>query len=114
MDKIIIFGMSNHSHMIRELIEKEKAAEVVAYTLNSKYINNSTQYKGYPIVPFEQIENYFPNNQYKILNTIGYTKMNELRNEKNKECLEKGYELYNFISKNAILLSNVGGQGNII
>lgn len=116
MDKIIIFGTTNHSHMIRRIIEKEKAAEVVAYTINKKFMSKDGffEYEGYPVIPFEEVERYFEPSKYKILNTIGYTKMNEIRREKNEECLRKGYDLFTFVSKDAIVFSEITGFGNIV
>ena len=115
MDKIIILGTTDHSHMIRRIIEKEKAAEIVAYTINTKNLTQvPTECEGYPLVPFENIEEYYDISEYKILNTVGYSKMNEIRSEKNKECIQKGYELFSFVSKNAMVLSDVRGIGNII
>ena len=101
MDKIIILGTTNHSKMIRKMIEKENIAEVVAYTkdMKSNQLNDEkevTVFDGVPLVPFEKIEFFFSTTNYKILNTIGYSDMNRIRQKKNQECLEKGYELYTY------------------
>ncbi|WP_283153410.1 DapH/DapD/GlmU-related protein [Guptibacillus hwajinpoensis] len=117
MDNIIVFGTSQFSRMLCKYVERECAAKIVAFTVNRDQFNKNDQspeIEGYPIVEFEGIENMFDPSEYKILNTIGYSKMNEIRKIKNEECIKKGYELFSFISKEARVLSKVKGYGNII
>src|SRR5690625_1378950 len=105
--------------MLKKIIEKEQVAKVVAFTVDEKYITQADSRKyaksDQPLIPFEIIKEYYPPSKYKILNTIGYTKMNEIRKEKSEECLKKGYKLFTFISRNAITLSDINKDtGNII
>lgn len=118
IEKIVILGNTQHSHMLREMVEGEDAAEIVAYTIDSKFINEYKiihKDKEYPVVPFEKLEEVYPPSEYKVFNTVGYSKMNDIRSKKSAECLAKGYEMFTFVSKKAIVLSNVsGGVGNVI
>lgn len=119
MDKIIIYGTTQFSRMCHRLVERESAAEVIAYTIDDQYLKSygdNPHIDGLPIVGFEYLEDFYPPSNYKILNTIGYTKMNKLREEKTKACVSKGYQIYSFISKDATVLSEIDnmGKGNII
>lgn len=119
MEEIIVFGTTEYSYLLKEIIEKEKVAKVTAFTADEQYITESDIIKheksGYPLIPFDSIEEYYPPTKHKILNTIGYTKMNRIRETKSAEFIEKGYQLYTFISKNATILSNIDmNSGNVI
>jgi acetyltransferase-like isoleucine patch superfamily enzyme len=117
MENIIILGTTQFSVMIHKLIEHEKLARVVAYTINSEYIEkleNQESFNNLPLVPFESIETSYSTKEYKILNTLGYSRMNNLRMEKFEECKSKGYMLYNYVSNNANVYSTISGEGNLI
>jgi sugar O-acyltransferase (sialic acid O-acetyltransferase NeuD family) len=116
MDKIVIFGTTQFSYMLHKMIEREDAAEVVAYTINERYMDRDSKntYKQSLLYPFEQLDKSFPPNEYKILISIGYTKMNSLRNEIANECKKKGYEIFSFISKSSTILTELNGIGNIV
>ena len=53
-------------------------------------------------------------NSIKILNTVGYSNMNKIRERLHNECLKLGYEMVNYISARAICMSKEIGTGNII
>ncbi|MEK5066216.1 hypothetical protein [Cytobacillus sp. FSL R5-0596] len=118
MVKIIIYGTTQFSIMLHKLVKREKVAEVVAYTINEKYMQNNAEHvqlEGLPVIAFEQLNDVYPPSKYKILNTIGYTKMNNLRKDKTEECLKKGYEMYSFVSKDATVFSEINNNNaNIV
>lgn len=116
MDKIVIFGATQFSSMLHQIIERESAAKIVAYTINENYISDKSikHYNKYPLVPFEEIENIYPPSDYKILNSIGYLKMNSIRQSTTGNCINKGYEIFSFISKDARVFSDLNGIGNIV
>lgn len=119
MDKIIIFGTTKHSEMLREIIEQEQNAIVCAHTIHRKYITKKLtsefERKNYPLIAFEDIDKYYSPLKYKILNTIGYSKMNSIRQLVGLECDEKGYKRYTFISSNASIYSKINvDSGNIV
>lgn len=116
LDKIVIFGTTQFSYMLQKMIERENAAEIVAYTINERYMNSESvnTHNGCLLYSFEQLEKVFPPNKYKILNSIGYTKMNSLRSEITNECKKKCYELVSFISRESTVLTELNGIGNIV
>jgi sugar O-acyltransferase (sialic acid O-acetyltransferase NeuD family) len=73
---------------------------VVAFTVNEAYINNKS-YRGLDVVPFEQIEDIYPPNQYAMFVAIGYKRVNKARAEIYYQCKEKGYELITYINSKA-------------
>ncbi len=112
-DKIVIFGTSITSRDLCNNIKEDGLIDVVAYTINRAYIQES-ELDGLPIIPFEEIEQFYPPSEVQILNTIGYSQMNQSREKVFYKIKEKGYKNYTYISKNAILYSDDIGEGNII
>ena len=113
MEKIIIFGTTVFSKMVARYIEMEQAAEVVAFCADEAYINEKTILDK-PVIAFEKADYLYPPCEYKFLNTIGYTKMNKMREYVSQKCMYKGYELFNYISKKAEIYEKIDGCNNII
>lgn len=56
---IIIVGNSEYAQMIGDYIEEDERYNLVAYTVDSKYINES-QIRGIPVISAENLEESFP------------------------------------------------------
>lgn len=113
-DKIVIFGTSIFSRDLYKIIKNEGVLEVVAFTQESAYINNESQIEGLPLIPFDFIDEIYPPSEVQILNTIGYSSMNDLREKIFYLISSKGYNNYTYISNRAILDSFDIGEGSII
>lgn len=97
--KLIIMGTTPFSIMLYKIIEKEQFA---------------TELEGIPIVAFEELSDSFDMNQCMILNTIGYSQMNDIRKKVFFQIREEGYKLCTFISANANVYTDKIGDGSII
>ncbi|MEK5390059.1 acetyltransferase [Margalitia sp. FSL K6-0131] len=111
--KIIIFGNTNFAKMVKYYIETDTDENFVGFTVDQKFIDkddvNQTN-----IVPFEEIESIYPQDEYKILPVIGYNKMNEIRRKIHQSIKLKGYEIASFVHPSANIAKNVElGEGNI-
>lgn len=113
LEKLIINGTTQFSRSIANLIKRENAARIIAFTTKRSLIDEQT-IDGIPIIPFEDLSDCFDSNNCKVLNTIGYSKMNALRETVNKEIEQTGFRLYTFISNSASIYSDKIGQGCII
>lgn len=113
MDKVIIFGTSIFSLVTYQTIVQEGLAQVVGFTLNEKYIQE-TKLEGLNVYPFEYLSDSFPINECKILIALGYKKMNDNRKVVYEKCKELGYNIYTLISKRAIVYTSEIGEGSII
>ncbi len=113
MEKVIIFGTSIFSLVAYQTIVQEGLAEVVGFTLNEKYIQD-TKLEGLNVYPFECLSNNFPMNDYKILIALGYKKMNDNRKAVYEKCKELSYNIYTLISKRAQVYTKEIGEGCII
>jgi sugar O-acyltransferase (sialic acid O-acetyltransferase NeuD family) len=63
---------------------------------------------GLPIVPFEEMEQSYPAEDFKMFVAVGwFAELNKLRARKYEECKAKGYELISYVSSLASNLGNV-------
>ena len=117
MKKVIIFGIGDSAELAKYYLETDKKYKtnykVVGFTIDSAY-KNFDEFLGLPLVSFEKIENIFPPNEYYLFNTLGYSKINTLREKKYLEGKSKGYRYINYISSKAVVLGDIRGENNFI
>lgn len=112
--KIIIFGTTPYSESIYSFISNEERVEVLAFCSHRQYIKNDTLL-GIPVVAFEDLNSLYDMSVVEILNTIGYTYMNGIRERVSKEIKQNGYLLATYISNHACVShTSVVGEGSII
>ena len=117
MKKVIIFGVGDSAELVKYYLENDEkykyTYKIEGFTIDSAY-KNSDKFLGLPLVNFEEIEKIFPPEEYYLFNTLGYSKINTLREKKYLEGKEKGYRHINYISSNAIILGDIKGENNFI
>ena len=118
MDKIFIIGTTEYSFMIHSMIEQEKQYEVVGHTVNEKYIEENEDIckkKGTRLYAFEKLHDFvYSNDRVNVVNTVGYSNMNQMRQKMYEQCRALGYRSVNYISNRAVCFSEIHGSGNII
>ncbi|MBN6205760.1 acetyltransferase [Ralstonia pickettii] len=113
MKKIIIFGNSDFSRLLKWHIDHDDTRKVVAFCAESNYIMNDF-FEGLPLIDFEKIVYLYPPDEHEILIGIGYSKMNENRKRVFKSCKQKGYNIASFYHSTSLIESRDLGEGNII
>lgn len=78
MAKVIIFGLLDTAELAHYYLENDSEHEVVAFTVSKEYIDKN-EFKGLPIVPFEDIETIYPPDQYHLFAPMTAKQMNQLR-----------------------------------
>ena len=86
MEKVIIFGIGDISQIAYLYLSENKNYEIVAFTIDKEYIKEDT-FLGLPVVAFENLEEKFSQNEYKLFIPLSYTKINKLREQKFLESL---------------------------
>lgn len=100
MEKIVIFGTSQLASLAHFYFDEDSPHQVVAFTVDKDYIIEDN-YRGLPVVAFEDIENHFPPSEYKMFLPISFKQMNYFRKAKFNEAKKKGYQCVNYISSKA-------------
>lgn len=109
---IIIFGVTDLAEILyMNLIYQ--GITIAAFTVNKEYIRDP-MHLGIPVVPFDNLEEDYPPDNYAIYLCVGYREMNTSREKFYYLIKEKGYEIHNYIHPNAIIMTKDIGEGNII
>jgi len=105
MEKIIIFGLGEISQIAHYYLSKDDKYEVVAFTLDKKYIKEDS-FEGLPVVDFDNLEINYPIIKFKLFIPLSYSNVNKLREQKFLEAKEKGYKFISYISPDAFVAGN--------
>lgn len=104
--KLIIAGAGEIAAMAYEYFSYDSDYEVVAFCPNEKYIKSSL-YLGLPVVPFENIENYYSPSSYYMFIGLSNSNMNKDRERLFLQAKAKGYLFASYISSKAFVWHNV-------
>jgi sugar O-acyltransferase (sialic acid O-acetyltransferase NeuD family) len=114
MAKVIIFGIEDFAELAHYYLKNDSNHEVVAFSVNEKYLPDNKTFCGLPIVAFENIEQLYLPNDYKFFAPMSPKKMNRIREQIYFEIKAKGYELISYISSKATLFENKIGDNCFI
>lgn len=104
MNKIIIFGNGEIAQLANYYFENDSDFEVVAFCVDKEYIK-SDFFEDKPVVNYDNIENIYPPENFKMFIALSYAKMNTIRQEKYFSAKSKGYRLVSYISSRCNYLS---------
>ena len=97
MNKVVVFGTGQTADIVTYYLENDSKHEVVAYTVDEKYITKDT-YNNKPVIPFEIVAEKYPPSEFNMFIAIGYSNLNKLREEKYNLAKAKGYLLISYIN----------------
>lgn len=114
MKKVLIFGNSMFSKEIYNVISKDiQNYEVLGFTLDKEYTAEKT-FCGLENYDFNELTSYYNRDDYEIILSVGYSRMNDLRKQIYDRCIEKKYNIGTYIHPSAIVFSKKIGVGNIV
>lgn len=114
MEKIIIWGIGQISQVLTFYIQKYTQYKICAYTLDKEYMGDKNEFKGIPVIAFEEIEKHFSPNEYKMALIMGYKNLNRYREEKYLQAKAKGYDFINYISPHSLVETECIGENVFI
>lgn len=104
--KLIIIGSGETGLIAYEYFQFDSFYDVVAFSVNEQYINEST-INDLPVVPFETLEEKYSINEYEVYVAISSGKLNRNRTKVYNEAKLKGYKCASYISSKAFVWRNV-------
>lgn len=113
LPRILIYGVNEQAATLYTMIGMERQAVVDAFIIDREYRKNDT-YLGKPVVDSDLLCEMFPSEKYSICLSFGYKNMMYNRKEKFYWCKERGYKIYTFISRNAVVYTENIGEGSNI
>lgn len=113
MSQVIIFGVLDTAELAHYYLENDSDHEVVAFTLTKEFIQNK-EFKGLPIVPFEDLPKSHPPGEYKLFAPMTARRMNQNREKIFNQGKAMGYEFISYISSKATIFDNEIGENCFI
>jgi sugar O-acyltransferase (sialic acid O-acetyltransferase NeuD family) len=103
--KIIIVGDGEFAEIAYQYFTKDSPYDVVAFSVEKNYLNQKELF-GLPVVEFENLEDLYSPEEYKVFVAITYTQLNRIRTRLYHETKKKGFKLVSYISSNAFVWEN--------
>ena len=101
MAKVLIFGLRDFASLAHFYLKHDSPHEVVAFTVNKKYLPQDKTFEGLPIVAFEDVENAFDPSEYSFFAPMSHKNMNRLRESIYNQLKDKDYRLVSYVSSKA-------------
>jgi sugar O-acyltransferase (sialic acid O-acetyltransferase NeuD family) len=101
VSKVVIFGNERYAEMNHSYLSHDSPHEVAAFTVDRAYVKQP-ELLGCPVVPFEEIAQRYPPEEYLMAVPVGLKRVNQLRAEKFREAQAKGYRLVSYVSSRAV------------
>jgi sugar O-acyltransferase (sialic acid O-acetyltransferase NeuD family) len=102
---LVIFGMGDMGEVAHHYFETDSDYEVVAFTADRAYCGDRSEFRGRPIVAFEELEARFSPDGHDLFVALGYSELNAARQRKVEEARRKGYTLATYVSTRATVLN---------
>jgi len=103
--KVIIFGIGEISQIAYYYLKEDERYEISNFTMDKEFIKEN-KFEGLSIIPFNNIEQIFPPDEFKLFIPLSYTQLNKLRERKFIEARDKGYDFVSYIHPKATISSN--------
>lgn len=104
--KLVIIGTGETAHLAYEYFTFDSDYEVVAFSVSKNYIKEKT-FLNLPVVEFENVEKFYPPNEYFVFVALASGKLNRDRIKMYNLTKEKGYKFASYISSKAFVWHNV-------
>lgn len=108
--QFVIVGTTPYSVEVYSFISAEGNAEILAFSSHRDFMREN-MLCGLPIIPLEDLGNRFDMTKVEVLNTIGYTHMNSIRQRVNDDIEARQYKIGSYISSNSLIYSKINGGG---
>lgn len=112
-NKVVIFGLNDFAELAHYYLTADSNYEVVGFTVNKEYLTQLF-FKELPVVPFEEIEQYFSPTEYLLFTPMTGVKMNNIRKNIYLEGKRKGYTFATYVSSKATVCNNKIGENCFI
>lgn len=106
MTKVVIFGAGDIAQLAQFYFSHDSPYEVVAFTVNKEFYDkeysDGKKSCGKPVVPFEEIESYYPPDDFKMFVALSYKNVNKNRANKYYDAKRMGYELVSYVCSKSV------------
>ena len=97
MSKVVVFGTATFSEVAKFYLTKDSDHDVVGFTVHQAHISRE-DFLGFPVVPFESLERFYPPETHKLFIALGAKGLNRVREKIYHEAKARGYDLITYVS----------------
>src|SRR6185503_709945 len=101
LSKVVLFGNARFAETNHFYLNQDSPHEVVAFTVDRTHIRQP-ELLGCPVVPFEEITQHYPPEEYLMAVPLGLKRVNHMRAEKFQQAQAKGYRFVSYVSSTAV------------
>jgi len=99
--RVVLFGTGDFARIAHVYLRDDSEHEVAAFTVHDEY-RTSDEFRGLPLVPFEQLEERYPPDEFAMFVAVGFSRVNQARREIYEACKTRRYELISYVSSRAM------------
>lgn len=111
--KIIVFGTGEIAELADFYFTHDSRYDVAGFTVDGAFVKQ-TEFRGRPVVAFEDIVETFAPEQHAMFVAVSYAKINAVRTEKVAAARAKGYQLATYLSSRATTFPGFEPQENCL
>jgi len=108
--KVIIFGLQDYAELAHYYLENDSPYKVVAFCVNKAYVPEGGQFRGLPVLAFEDVVQTHPAQDFCFFAPMSPKNMNRDRERVFNEIRAKGYRMISYVSSRATLFDNEIGE----
>jgi sugar O-acyltransferase (sialic acid O-acetyltransferase NeuD family) len=97
---LVMFGTGAFAETLDFYLTHDSPYRVVAFSSTRDNLK-ATEFRGRPVVPFEEVETVYPPANYAMFIAMGYRKLNGLRASFFDQARGKGYRLLSYVCSRA-------------
>lgn len=113
MTRLVIFGAGQIAAVAHYYFTEDSPYDVAAFTVDAAYLGG-TELFGLPVVPFEEVEELYPPDDFRLFVAMGYGKVNANRAAKVAEARSKGYRMASYVSSRAWVWNGFQPRENLM
>jgi len=106
VSRLILFGTGRGAEVAHRFLSADSEHQVVAFTVDGANLKED-RYRGLPVVPFEDVQRYYPPETFGMHILLGYQQMNGLRARKFADAKTKGYTLASYVSSDIFRITPI-------
>lgn len=110
---VVIFGNQKSASLAWYCLTHDSPYNVAGFAVDRAYLD-TTQFEGLPIVPFEELESFYPPDDYRLLIPMGYQRINGIRRARYEEAKQRGYTFVSYVSSRASIWPDLHIGENVL
>ncbi len=100
--RLVIVGAGEFAEIAYEYFTHDSPYEVVGFSAERKFVKQ-TEFMGLPVVPFEELNAYFPPDEHATFVAVTYTRLNRVRARLYRDATARGYRCATYVSSRAFV-----------